>query len=411
MSRDMRRASAAVLAMILLGLMWTAVAWDTTTKGKWIHEIRHADFGTRPATSRASVIFTPEQFGAIGNDKHNDTAAVQAAINAAAGKGVVLFSAHRTYLCTKSLTIPSSSIIRGTNTTAILSFNWIDAVGPASGGAGYITTDGAKATSHITLSHFTVQGDGNGQPAGPNVLYPNRLTPGVNLYSVSGFTITRLHVQDVPGISIEYHGSQYGTIAHNYVHNSGRDGITGFWDPPNLDNIKVEYNYVADVGDDAIALNGAPTPPPVNTSALPYNLTVSDNTIRGWPGNVNGRILGRGILLDAVAETIVTDNSITNTFSSGIAIEGSQSPATAVDKNPVTNAPWLSTDVTVDNNRITNAGQLDAGSTIGPIIGNQPRDGIYINGAEDAIISGNMVSNPQGQAIDNEACDPNCSVQ
>jgi polygalacturonase len=407
----MRRTRVAVLVVGLLGLMLTPVAWDATTEAKGIHEIQHVDFKKRPARSRASVIFTPEQFGAVGNGKHNDTAAVQAAITAAAGKGVVLLSAHRTYLCTKSLIVPSNSTIRGTNTTAVLSFNWIGAVGPASGGAGYITTASNKSNSHIIFYHFTVQGYGSGQPSGPNALYPNRLTPGVNLYSVSVFTITDLHVQDVPGISIEYHGSQYGTIAHNYVHNSGRDGITGFWDPPNLDNIKVDNNYIADVGDDAIALNGAPTPPPVNTLALPYNLTVSNNTIHGWPSNVNGRTLGRGILLDAVAGATVTDNSITNTFSSGIAIEGSQNPATAVDKNPATNAPWLSTDVTVDNNTIINAGQLDAGSTIGPMVGNQPRDGIYINGAENATIKGNTVMNSQSQAIDNEACDPNCSVQ
>jgi hypothetical protein len=356
-------------------------------------------------------IFRPEQFGAIGNGKHNDTAAVQAAINAAAGRGVVLLLAHRTYLCTKSLTIPSNSTIRGANTTAVLSFNWVDALGPASGGAGYIRTDSSKPNSNITLTHFTVQGYGNGQPSGPNALYPDRLTPGVNLYSVNGSTITYLHVQDVPGISIEYHGSQHGTIAHNYVHNSGRDGITGFWGPPNLDNIKVDHNYIADVGDDAIALNGAPTTPLIATTALPYNLTVSENIIQGWPKNVNGRILGRGILLDTVAETTVADNSINNTFSSGIAIVGSQGPTTAADKNPVTNAPWLSTGVTVENNRITNAGQLDIGSTISFIVGNQPTDGIYINGAENAIIKGNAVTNPRGKAIDNVRCDPNCLVQ
>ena len=318
--------------------------------------------------------------------------------------------AHKTYLLTKALTIPSNSTIEGANSTAVLSFTWFSASGPDSGGGYYIGSSSTASHSNITLTRFTIQGDGSGYPSGPNTLYPDGLVSGVSLHFVSHFSITHLKVRDVPGISIAYLGSQNGTIAYNYVHNSGRDGITGFWDSQNLYNIKVEYNDVADVGDDAIALNGAPARSPGNTSALPYNLTVSHNVIQGWSRNINGRALGRGILISAVADTTVTDNDIANTFSSGIMITGSQNPVTAASKNPATNAPWLPNMVTVSGNTITDAGQLSVGSIL-DLGYDSPTYGVYIDGAENTVVSGNSITNSLSEAVDNVACSPNCTVQ
>ncbi|HEY3865214.1 MAG TPA: right-handed parallel beta-helix repeat-containing protein [Solirubrobacteraceae bacterium] len=366
--------------------------------------------GSHAATHHVSATFTPEQFGAIGNGKHNDTAAVQAAINAAAGRGMVLLSAHKTYLCTKALTIPSNSTIEGTNSTAVLSFNWFDASGSDSGGRSYIGSNVTASNSNITLTKFTVQGAGTGYPSGPNALYPTGLVSGVNLHFVNHFSIRHLQVRDVPGISIAYLGSQNGRIVYSYVHNSGRDGITGFGDSQNLDNIKIEHNDIVDVGDDAIAVNGAPLRPSVNAPPLPYNITVSNNIIQGWSTNINGKTLGRGIFIAAVVDVTVTNNSINNTFSSGIMVMGSQTLGIVVDKNPATHAPTRSREVIIQNNVITDAGQLSTGSTLD--LGHGGRtDGIYIDGATSTVVSGNIITNSLSQAVDNVECISNCTVQ
>jgi hypothetical protein len=364
--------------------------------------------GPMAATAPPGALL-PETFGAVGNDQNDDTSAVQAALDAAATTTAktVWLSAGKTYLCTKSLQVPSGVTLMGAGPTAVVAFTWFT----ASGNNGYIINSG---DSGITLTNFVVQGDGSGLPSGPDSLYPDGLAPGVKLSDVDGFSVTHLEVRDVPGISIAYFGSQNGTFAYNYVHNSGRDGITGFWDTQNLVDITVEHNFIADVGDDAIALNGAPnTPPaPVNTTSRPYDLTVSDNTIEGWPSNPNGQSLGRGILLSSVGPDVtVTGNTITDTFSSGIKVVGSEQ---APDIDPQTGAPWLSTGVTVEGNVITDAGQLSVGcappacATLGSTI-----DGVDVNGAENTSVKGNTIRDPRGQPVRQygRECSPNCVLQ
>lgn len=356
-------------------------------------------------------IITPEQFGARGNGKHNDTAALQRAIDAAAGRAIVLLPRGRVYLCRATLLLPSNTILEGSGTSSILKFTWFSASGARSGNGRYIGNMNF-GDSNIFLSDFLIHGAGSGLPSGPSSLYPTGLASAVNLRNISHFSITHLEVEDTPGISIAYFGSQNGVIEYNHVHNSGRDGITGFWDSRNLSNITVAHNDIAEVGDDGIAINGLPIAhTPVNDSALPTDIHITNNIVVGWRDNPNGKALGRGIALNGVTNVIVKNNSIANTYSAGIFLIGCNNafcPTSAGVIDPGTGTPWTSEGVQILDNKIANAGRLSLHSTLG--VPEPPTSGIYISTSGNSIVSGNVITDSRGAAVDNNGC-TNCSVQ
>ena len=341
-------------------------------------------------TSSHTRTFTPEEFGAAGNGIRNDTKAVQAAIDAAQHRGIVLLPAGKTFRCTHSLLIPSFTTITGKGATSQLRFTWSAADGPSSGGTYYVGNDHpTRGNRDIDLSNFEVRGDGNGLPSGPNSLHPEGLAAGVHLRTVSRFTYDRLDIVDVPGISLSFQGSEHGLIEHNFVHNSGRDGITGTSYTRSLKDITITHNVVDDVGDDGIAINGTPDGTK-ELSVLPTHITVDDNKVQGWSSNVDGRALGRGIVLHSVTHTSITDNSIANTYSSGIEIFGATS------------------DISVIGNSVTGAGLLSIGSSLD--IPRQPTDGIDIDGAVAVVLKSNVSAANHGANIRVTDC-TECSIQ
>jgi hypothetical protein len=360
-------------------------------------------------------VVTPEQYGAVGNGVHDDTAAVQAAVNAAAGKLPVWLGAGKTYVCNSTILLPSNTTLEGAGTNSELKFTWFDAQGSHSGGNPYLgNKDTRTGDTNITLTNFQLVGATDGLPSGPNSLYPNDLTAGIRLRTVDRFSITHVEVSDTPAIAITYQGSQNGTLEYNYIHNSGRDGITGFWYIQNLSNIVVSHNYIAKVGDDGIAINGlVASPGPLNTSALPTNIQITDNTIAGWSSNPNGRSLGRGIALNGVNGVLVKDNSVNGSYSAGILVGGCIShlcPNGTLD--PSTGQPWRSKNVQVLNNSITNAGQLSIGSLIDQLVDGaaQSKNGLDFYGTDDSTASGNTITNSLGAAVDVTDCN-DCTIQ
>lgn len=348
--------------------------------------------GTAPMAEPANAV-VPQ-----GSDCH----AVQDAVNAAAGTAAVWLD--QTYTCDQTLNLPSNTTIEGSGPNAVLKFDWTD----DSKGNYYLGTLGAQ---NITLKNFVVQGATDGSPSGPNSLYPNGLTLGIDLRNTDGFTIAHVEVRDVPGAAIHFQGDHEGVIEDNFVHDDGRGGIIGYWQRPNLYDVAITDNLVERMGDDAIAIWGTlPQGSPQNHSAIPYNITVTGNTIIGWPTNVNGRAMGHGIVMEAVHDVVISDNSITDTFASGLRVFGCSSvwcPKGVYD--PSTGKAWRSYNVEAMDNQINDAGQLFNGSTVIPLIGVETHYGEFFDGVDNLLASDNIVTDSLWASLDVVDC-PNAEV-
>lgn len=354
----------------------------------------------------------PEQFGAQGNGTTNDTAAVQHAINAAHGRTVWL-GANKTYRITKQLNIPSYTTIEGDGSTSVLKFTWFDGAGTKSGGKFYLANDrDGRGSANIALSNFVIQGAGSGQPSGPNNLYPNKLACGVRLTAVDNFSFTHLEIQGTPGYALGEFGSKHGLIEYNYIPNSGRGGIGLWWDANNTDQVTISHNTIHDAGDDAIAVNGIPDPPmPQNHASLPSSIHITRNSIVGWPTNVNGRALGNGIALYAVANVLVKNNSIKNTYAAGILLDScghSRCPDGPAIRDPSTNQRWRSNHIKLLSNHIVSAGKLHRGTTLHQR--GVPTSGIVINTAAETTVRRNKIRSPAHKRIVSSACHK-CTIQ
>ena len=337
-----------------------------------------------------------------------DTTAVQDAINAAAAAGeVVWLPAQSTYVISGRLTVPSNTTIEGAGVSSVLRFTWTS----GAWGAHYIeNADPSGGDTNITLSNFTLLGSGSGEPAGTNAQNGGNLVSAVNVELATHWTIAHLQIEDSPGPSITYHGGSDITIEYNDCHNGGRDGITGYWDQgpsiTNLSDVVIADNQISEVGDDAIAVLGAANNLRNPSGPLPSDITIEDNRIVGWPSNVNGSMLGRGINVSVVGPNVtVTDNYIENTYSAGLMISGCTSKwCPSGYKN------WQTTGVSATDNTIVNAGQLYAGSTEGQH--NQPGYGIYVaNSAAPITVTGNTITNAALGNVEVASCSGGCQIQ
>lgn len=366
-----------------------------------------ADVGPVPMAPPAHYV-SPAQYGALGNGTSDDTTAVQDAINAAAAAGeVVWLPAQSTYVISGRLTVPSNTTIEGAGVSSVLRFTWTS----GARGAHYIeNADPSGGDTNITLSNFTLLGSGSGEPAGTNAQNGGNLVSAVNVELATHWTIAHLQIEDSPGPSITYHGGSDITIEYNDCHNGGRDGITGYWDQgpsiTNLSDVVIADNQISEVGDDAIAVLGAANNLRNPSGPLPSDITIEDNRIVGWPSNVNGSMLGRGINVSVVGPNVtVTDNYIENTYSAGLMISGCTSKwCPSGYKN------WQTTGVSATDNTIVNAGQLYAGSTEGQH--NQPGYGIYVaNSAAPITVTGNTITNAALGNVEVASCSGGCQIQ
>ncbi len=351
---------------------------------------------------------SPAQYGAIGNGTTNDTTAMQDAINAAAATHQVLWLPEQTtYLISGLLTVPSNTTIEGAGVSSVLDFTWTS----TSVAAHYLANaDPNGGDSNITLMNFTVRGSGSGQPAGTDTQNGGKLISAVNFELANDWTIEHLQIEDSPGPSITYHGGSDISLEYNYCHNSGRDGISGYWDQggsiTNLSNVMIADNLISDVGDDAIAVLGAANNLRNPNGPLPTNITIENNSIVGWSSNVNGQMLGRGINVSVVGPDVtVTHNFVENTYSAGLLISGC-TPTWC----PSGYKDWQTTGVSATDNTIVNAGQLFQGSTEGQR--NQPSYGIDVyNSAAPITVTGNTITNAYLGNVKVTGCLGDCEIQ
>lgn len=339
-------------------------------------------------------VVTPEEFGAVADGVADDTAALQEAVDAAAGADArVLLGPDRTYLLTGSIELPSGAFLTGHGPSSVLQFTWQHNDSEHDGFyLGNRNQKGAGNTD-ISLERFAIRGAAPGVPAGPKDMLVKSNVPAIRLRLVDRFRISELDVGYAPGISIIHQGCSNGTIVQNRIHHAGRDGVNSTWHHRNMHDILIADNLIYKVGDDGVAVVGAPGNA-VNRKALPYRVVVRDNVIRGWRRNPNGLALGRGISVLAASRVRIEGNVINRTHSAGILV----APSTRTFSfDPVNGVPWRSTHIQVTQNRIIDAGQNYVGSD--PGIDVPSHDGILVKDSDDVRVWDNTVVRPLGERV------------
>jgi hypothetical protein len=339
-------------------------------------------------------VVTPEAFGAVGNGVSDDTAALQSAIDAAADvDGRVALAAQRTYLITSSIELPSGAHLSGQGRSSVLKFTWRHNDADHDGFyLGNSDQTGAGNTD-ITLQRFAIRGAGPGRPVGPKAILTDPNVPAIRLRLVDRFRIAELDIGYAPGISLIHQGCSNGAIVRNRIHHSGRDGINSTWHHRNMHDILIADNVIKRVGDDGVAVVGAPGQTP-NRKRLPYRVVVEDNVIRGWPKNHNGLALGRGISVLAATRVRLQGNLIHRTHSSGILV----APSTReFSVDPRTRAPWRSSDIQILGNRIVEAGRNAAGSS--SVTDHPNRNGVLVKRSNRVRVWRNSIVRPRGAKV------------
>jgi hypothetical protein len=168
--------------------------------------------GSVAPTSRAGGTFAVETFGARSDAVSDDTAAVQAAIDAAnaAGGGVVQLPAGTT-LCTSGLTMRSYVTLRGQGQFATV----LKITGAANGALIY----GSDAT-HPRFERLTITGPGIAASAAGGI----RLLHSV-LGNVPHFAFEHVRITDIPGDAVYIQDAILGLLSDCRIVNAAGHGF------------------------------------------------------------------------------------------------------------------------------------------------------------------------------------------
>ena len=321
-------------------------------------------FSMEPLTGvlERANIFHPMDYGAVGDNVVNDAAAVQACINASAGVGVVYLD--RMYLCASMITVPSNTTIVGSGWASGLRFNYI----LASVGEVYVkNVDTTNGNFNIMFRDWKLQGAHAGGPLGDPS--PTRCG-GILFRRGSNVLVAHVEITNVPGISLAHQGiSRFRAIA-NYVHDGGRDGITGgpFGSSDSVDNV-IANNTIVDVHDDFIACNDSVDTATPGTNP-PARWIIANNVCRGG-SSLSADNFARGVLVSGATDVNVVGNIISDTWQQGVYIQLN------------TETGRSATRINVTNNVIRRIGQVGVDNTRGTAV--QVQGGIDINVSHNRI--------------------------
>jgi hypothetical protein len=382
-------------------------------------------FGLTRAQIAALPVVTAASFGVVCDGSTDDAGNMQTAITNSAGAHEILqLPQNKTCLIGTQLNMPSNTFIEGQGFGSVLKFNWVN--NSAGGGSHYLAAQ--PGDDNVTLTNFTVNGASNGVPSGMDSQNTGNSKPmaAVRFTSCTNSTVDGIQIENNTGVGLSYQDCQHMLIENNSVHNTGRDGITGFISvAPTLSYITVTGNTISNVGDDSIAFDVSRTgsAPP----GLATHITVTNNAITGWgtnpstaPNNgstcTGGCQLGRGIALNGVNGAVVMGNTLANTYDDGILMSGCTVSWCGAANAPGCTMPCNSfpdTNIVVKGNTFTNIGNALAGSSEG---GTKSFGIDVFNGAAPITVASNQVSvasnNTLGGILDpGFTCTGGCSIQ
>ena len=336
-------------------------------------------------SSRPAGQLRLKDFGAVGDGRTDDTAAVQRAFDAAEGRS--LFIDPGVYRLSDVILIPSNTTIEGTGVKSVLAFNWRDQAAGAEFHLGNRhRKDEDSGDRNITLKNFVIEGGDSGHPYGEDL---HEVTHGLSLRKVMDVEVTGITVRKVSGFGIANAGIVRGRFAGDRIHDVGRDGITSFalvrdnqpeFSSYPLSDLVVANNEFFNIGDDAIAVHAA-TDGNTNRAAPPKNVTIVGNSIIGRR-SIHPLAQGRGIALWGVTDGVISGNVIRDTVSTGILIQSSEQEG----------GDLRSRNIRLVNNRIIRAGKMSGLDRV--------KTGIQIKGADGIDVSKNIVADSADRGID-----------
>jgi parallel beta-helix repeat protein len=362
-------------------------------------------------------------FGAKGDGVTDDTAAIQAAVNAAAGRtlvaqgtfklGQVTIVSNATYDFRGAKFLPASGIPvpdgvfvgDGVTNVTFLGGWWIPAsftptapdtkFGPypttgtswANGQFGGVTGIWLRNSSHVVIDGGRFDG----------------LWTGVNLYDTSHAQVTRtIHTGGIAGIAViaSFSGSVVTDVKvdHNQIIGCGDDGIAVMTQSPagggRIEHVQVEHNFI-----DKSRLGATPI------SGIGIRV---ENSLYGPVGTLSGISVSGNTLKDMVAGAIEVGNLSDSTVSNNTVIGYSKVSASAytigiAEVSSVDHIRVLgnraSSSVTNDAPAMTVSEASHTEITANQLNGNSSSGGLAVHNAAYNLFSGNMISNPGGPGI------------
>lgn len=203
-----------------------------------------------PAGTASQVWLNVKFLGAYGDGVHDDTAAIQAALNAIPSQGGVVYFPAGSYLLTKALVPKNLTTIIGdgwTATTLIAPSN----VQGGNGAAINLALSPGSYYSGLTVRDIAIDGTNQYRTGGPNpgsFIYPS----GANLQGINNLLVENVYVKNPAGYGLTIGGGGTNTKTKNvrlrniYIVGefNGNDSIGGgAIDGGSIENYRCEDGY------------------------------------------------------------------------------------------------------------------------------------------------------------------------